>query len=117
LARRVSLAGGPVLPLNHSFDDSSASNCEAFVILSPRAGNGRPTGSPPVTSLQQSPNEARSILAGAARLVRPGLVSDGRVAQQVLRELRGGKLPPARSLLHGLEVVSRCSEPRGVVTK
>ena len=70
-----------------------------------------------VTSLQQSSNEARSILPGAARLVRPGLVSDGRVAQQVLRELRGGKVPPARALLHCLEVVSRCSEPRGVVTK
>src|SRR5206468_7214997 len=48
-----------------------------------------------VTSPQQSSNEARSILPGAARLVRPGLVSDGRVAQQVLRELRGGKVAPA----------------------
>jgi hypothetical protein len=66
-------------------------------------------------SLQQPSNEARSILPRAPRLVRPGLVSDGRVAQQVLRELRGGKVPPARALLHCLEVVSRCSEPRGVV--
>src|SRR5438876_8861354 len=68
-----------------------------------------------VTSLQQPSNEARSILPGAARLVRPSLVSDGRVPQQVLRELGGGKVPPARALLHCLEVVSRCSEPRGVV--
>src|SRR5690348_6921790 len=70
-----------------------------------------------VTSLEHSSNEARSILPEEPRLVSPGLVSDGRVVQQVLRELGRGKVPPARALLHCLEVVTRCSEPRRVVTK